>query len=270
MLQKKIKNILPELAQSMHFIGWPASALLTWYVLWQASFWVWRTSQSLLMTLLAMSVLSLMLVRLNPWAKTGWRAVFLVMGVPIATLVTYQFTLSVWVWLVACGVLLAMYPLRYWHDAPWFPTPSNALDGLANQLSLAHNSRILEAGCGTGDGMLALRMQYPHAHIVGVEVSRLLAFIARLRCRWLWRKTLGGEQSAPWQIIVTDLWRHDWRDYELVYVFQRPETMIKVQHKAQQELRSGAWLVSLSFPLPNRQPQHTFQSGRYTIWCYQY
>jgi hypothetical protein len=35
----------------------------------------------------------------------------------------------VWVWLSASALLLALYPVQSWADAPVFPTPRDALTG---------------------------------------------------------------------------------------------------------------------------------------------
>jgi hypothetical protein len=43
--------------------------------------------------------------------------------------------------------LLVLYPLQAWRDAPVFPTPRNALQGLAAELPLAPGAAILDL-CG--------------------------------------------------------------------------------------------------------------------------
>ena len=44
-----------------------------------------------------------------------------------------------------------------------------------------------------------------------------------------------------------DIWAADWSGFDLVYLFQRPESMARAAEKAQRELRPGAWMVSLEF-----------------------
>jgi len=43
------------------------------------------------------------------------------------------------------------------------------------------------------------------------------------------------------------MWSGDWSDFEMVYMFQRPESMERAARKAQAELRPGALLLSLDF-----------------------
>ena len=59
-----------------------------------------------------------------------------------------------------------------------------------------------------------------------------------------------------------------------MYLFQRPETMPRAVRKARQELRPGAWLVSLEFEamddLGRRIPptaRLTLEGGR-PVWLY--
>jgi hypothetical protein len=50
------------------------------------------------------------------------------------------------------------------------------------------------------------------------------------------------------------MWAADWSGFDVVYLFQRPETMPRAWRKACAEMREGAWLVSLEFPVPDRAP----------------
>jgi SAM-dependent methyltransferase len=169
--------------------------------------------------------------------------------------------LPVWAWLLPLLALLALYPLGTWRDAPLFPTPASALDGLAAAAPLAGDrvrgaARVLDAGCGVGDGLRALRRAYPQASIEGVEWSWPL----RLACAW----------RCPWaRVRRGDLWRDDWSEYDLVYLFQRPESMPRVVEKARREMRPAAWLVSLDFEARGLKPAATLlaPSGQ-RLWIY--
>ena len=140
-------------------------------------------------------------------------------------------------------LLLALYPLRSWRDAPLFPTPRDALTGLAKAVALPPGVRILDAGCGLGDGLLALRSEFPSAHIGGLEWSFLLRLLCAARCR------LAG---AKVEVERGDIWAADWSPYDMVYLFQRPESMARAMDKALSEMRPGAWLVSLEFEVVGR------------------
>ena len=60
----------------------------------------------------------------------------------------------------------------------------------------------------------------------------------------------------------------DWSAYDMVYLFQRPESMPRAVHKAA-ELRPGAWLVSLEFEALALQPTASYTApGGKTVWMY--
>ena len=48
------------------------------------------------------------------------------------------------------------------------------------------------------------------------------------------------------------MWARSWAGVDLVYLFQRPESMARAWDKARAELAPGAWLVSLEFDIPGR------------------
>jgi trans-aconitate methyltransferase len=147
--------------------------------------------------------------------------------------------------------------MRNWADAPVFPTPLNALADVPRHAPLPWGARVLDAGCGVGDGLLALRQAYPDVQLEGLEFSRPLSWLARWRCSWA-------------VIHHADMWQTDWGAYQLVYLFQRPETMARAVHKARQELAPGAWLVSLEFAAPELKPQASVSlDGGRSVWLYQ-
>ena len=129
---------------------------------------------------------------------------------------------------------------------------------LAGLAPLAPQARVLDAGCGMGDGLQALRRAYPQARIEGIEWSWPLRLLCALRCPWA-------------RVRQGDMWRADWSGYQLVYLFQRPESMARAAAKARAELAPGAWLVSLEFPLPDTQPQAQLRlPGGRRVWLYQF
>jgi hypothetical protein len=154
-------------------------------------------------------------------------------------------------------MLLAVYPLNAWRDAPLFPTPAHALDSLPQHAPLPNGARVLDAGCGLGHGLNALRRAYPQAQLHGLEWSWPLRWLCALRCPWA-------------QVRRADIWAADWSAYDMVYLFQRPESMPHAVVKARAELRAGAWLVSLEFECQGIQSTaQCAQPGGKMVWLYQ-
>ena len=236
-------------------LPWPLPALLAWAGAWLVFVALQRTgAPALLAVLLACSVG----VAASLLAGNWWRRSLIALGFPLSLALTGAAALPAWAWLAPLALLLLVYPLNAWRDAPVFPTPRQALDALAGLAPLAPQARVLDAGCGMGDGLQALRRAYPQARIEGVEWSWPLRLLCALRCPWA-------------RVRQGDMWRADWSGYQLVYLFQRPESMARAAAKAQAELAPGAWLVSLEFPLPDTQPQAQLRlPGGRRVWLYQF
>ena len=131
-----------------------------------------------------------------------------------------------------------------------------ATHGEADLIEGYRPASVLDAGCGMGDGLQALRRAYPQARIEGVEWSWPLRLLCGLRCPWA-------------RVRRADMWESDWSGYALVYLFQRPETMPRAAGKALAELAPGTWLVSLEFAAPGLLPQAQLRlPGGRVVWMY--
>jgi SAM-dependent methyltransferase len=207
---------------------------------------------------------------LQGWVPPGWRRWMVLGGLPLLMLITAGVSVvGPWGWLGLALALLVLYPLQAWRDAPVFPTPRSALQGLAAELPLPPSAAILDAGSGLGHGMEALRQVFPSARIHGVESSLLLVFLSR----WRLPRTLNRDRrstAALCKVVHGDMWSFPWAAFDLVYVFQRPESMQRAWDKACREMSEGTWLVSLEFEVPGPVPTRrlTCPDGR-GLWIYQ-
>jgi hypothetical protein len=236
-------------------LRWPLPALLAWAAGWIAMVALGRTGA----LAPGLAVLGGLLVAATPalFAATFWRRVIVAGGFPLSLVISgVGAVLPAWAWLLPLAVLALAYPVTAWRDAPVFPTPRDALAGLARHVALPANARVLDAGCGLGHGLRALRAVWPQARLEGVEWSWPLALATRLRCPWA-------------RVARGDMWRGSWAVHDLVYLFQRPESMARALAKADAEMRPGSWVVSLEFEAAGRVPHVRMEmpSGR-PIWIY--
>ena len=233
-------------------LPWPLPALLAWAAAWLVFVALQRVAPPVLALVLGCAVGVVASLLAHSW----WRRTLIAVGFPLSLAFAGVAAVPAWAWLAPLALLLLVYPLNAWRDAPVFPTPRQALDGLAALIPLAPQARVLDAGCGMGDGLLALRRAYPQARIEGIERSGLLRLLCALRCPWA-------------RVHRGDMWRADWNGYQLVYLFQRPESMARAGAKARAQLPPGAWLVSLEFPVPGEvaQAQLPLAGGR-VVWVY--
>ena len=207
---------------------------------------------------LALAAGSAVGVSWSVFGDTWWRRMWIGAGFPVSLLLTMPALAAVpaWAWLVPLAGLLLIYPVNAWRDAPLFPTPVDALKEAPQYAPLLAGSRILDAGCGLGDGLLALRQAYPRARLEGIEYALPLRLLCALRCPWA-------------SVCQGDFWRVDWSVYAMVYLFQRPESMDRAVKKAA-ELPAGAWLVSLEFEATQLHPTAKYRAaGGKMVWLYQ-
>lgn len=235
-------------------LRWPWPALAAWALGWV----VFAALQRGGTPAPAAFALATALGGLLGWrAGTRMRRAIVAGGFPLSALVlAAASSLPSWLWLAAGVLLLGAYPLRAWRDAPFFPTSAEALQGLDRLVRLPDDARVLDAGCGLGHGLQALRAVWPRVQLEGIEWSRPLAWAAAWRCRWA-------------RVRRGDMWGSTWAAHDLVYLFQRPESMPRAVEKARREMRRGTWLVSLEFEAPGLRPHARLAvPGQRVVWIY--
>jgi len=237
---------------------WPLPAVLAWALCWA----VFRELLGQGMALQwALGLSSALGVACSLWGATWWRRLLIAAGFPLSLAASLSAlgadSLPAWAWLLPLGLLLLVYPVNAWRDAPLFPTPPHALVDLPAHAPLPQGAHVLDAGCGLGHGLQALRLAYPQAELHGMEWSWPLRLLCGLRCPWA-------------RVTRADIWKASWASYDMVYLFQRPESMARAVDKARAELRPGAWLVSLDFEATTSTPHASWRApGGKMVWLYQ-
>lgn len=235
-------------------LAWPLGALCAWALAWGLYALLASSPAPAWLAPCAASALGVVLAIL---ASTRTRTLIVALGFPLSWLASGAAAgLPAWAWLLPLALLLLVYPLSAWRDAPIFPTAQGSLDGLAALAPLPPYARVLDAGCGLGHGLDELRLAYPRARLEGIEWSWPLAMAARLRCREA-------------RVRRGDMWAADWHGVDFVYLFQRPETLPRAVDKARRELAPGAWLASLEFEAEALEPQAMLQQPDLRpLWLY--
>lgn len=246
-----------RLITSPWLLPWPLPALLAWALAWGVCLALRAGAAPLWAALLLPSLAGL---ACSIMGATRWRQIFIALGFPLSWLLQGltggAAALPAWMWLVPLAVLLLAYPMHAWRDAPLFPTPPGVLQGLAEQVDLPAGARVLDAGCGTGAGLIELHRVLPQAELQGIEWSWPWRWWAGLRCPWA-------------RVRRGDMWADDWHACRLVYLFQRPESMPRAVEKARRELSPGAWLVSLEFEATQLKPHAVLRNvADKPVWVY--
>jgi hypothetical protein len=233
---------------------WPLPALAAWIGAWA----LWTMLRALEVPPgLALSLACMAGAVAALAVDGGLRRTLVAAGFPLSALVLGAGAeLPAWSWGAALLPLLLVYPVRAWRDAPFFPTPADALAGLDQTINLPAGASVLDAGCGAGHGLRALHRVWPQARFEGVEWSAPLRLLSQWRCPWA-------------SVKRGDMWQQSWGDHDLVYLFQRPESMPRAGAKALREMRPGSWLVSLEFEARELRPvARCGVPGGRPVWVY--
>lgn len=235
-------------------IPWPLPALLAWIGAWTVFLGLTATGAAPWMA----AALGVGIGLGAGWTgQTPWRRFFIAAGFPLSLVLSGLPTgIEPWVWLLPLGGLLVLYPTKSWKDAPLFPTPKNVLEGLGSVTNLPPNAPVLDAGCGLGHGLLELHRAFPQAQLYGLELSWPLRLLCALRCPFA-------------QVRRGNIWGENWAPYQMVYLFQRPESMPRAVDKAAKEMSPGTWLVSLEFPALPLEPTAVLRNRPdKPVWIY--
>ena len=242
---------------SIRRLPWPLPALLAWLLAWSL-FGAAAAAGAAPALSFALAAGAGGAVAVG--ASGAWRRLLAAAGFPLSALALGALpSLPAWGWLLAVLPLLLAYPLRAWRDAPFFPTPADSLEGLDRAVRLpraGEGARVLDAGCGLGHALQALRRIWPQAQLEGLEWSLPLSWGAAWRCRFA-------------RVSKADMWAASWAGFDVVYLFQRPESMARAMAKAEREMTAGRWLVSLEFPVPGCPPlAKCGVTGGRPVWVY--
>lgn len=234
-------------------LPWPLPAVLAWGIAWLIYLGGARLGLAPTAALIGALLVG---VLLSLAGASGWRRLIMAAGFPVSLLASGAAVIPNIAWLLLLVALLLLYPFKAWRDAPLFPTPARALDGLPVHVPLPAGAWVLDAGCGLGDGLRALHGAYPQVQLHGLEWSWPLRALCALRCRWA-------------RVRQGDIWQADWKPFAMVYLFQRPESMARAATKAGVEMVDGAWLVSLEFPITAQvaDVELPLSDGR-SLWAY--
>lgn len=164
-----------------------------------------------------------------------------------------------WMYVLPFGALLLVYGSSFRSQVPLFL--SNRLTAERFAGWLAGGLQVLDAGSGTGGFSLRLARLRPDCSVVGVEQAILPAWLGRFASRG----------CANLRLRRGDLWQQDFARYDVVYAFLSPVPMPALWRKASAEMRPRSWLVSNSFPVPDRAPDAVLEIDdrrRTRLYCY--
>ena len=144
--------------------------------------------------------------------------------------------------LATLAIIIGTFAWGALRGAPWVPTRRRDLDRI---VALAHaraGERVADLGCGTGGVLVGFAAR--GCRVRGWELAILPWLVARVR---FWR-TPGA------QIRYGDFWYTNLADCDVVYAFLMPASLARLAPKLAAELKSGARVITYTWPLPGWPP----------------
>ncbi len=143
-------------------------------------------------------------------------------------------------------LLLASFAYAAHSGAPWVPTWKKDFERIAELADLKPGETFVELGCGNGRVCRAVAERFPHAKVVGVELSVAQFVIAYMHTR------LSGLKNA--HIQFGNAFHADLSNTDVVYMFLMPETYEKIRPKLEKELKPGGRVITYVWPIPGWTP----------------
>jgi precorrin-6B methylase 2 len=142
--------------------------------------------------------------------------------------------------------------------AGYQPAPKKVVTTMLDKAEVGPNDLVFDLGAGTG-AIVFRAARERGARAVGVEVEPIRVAILRLR-RWF-----GGPKERV-QIEWGNLFDLNFRDATVVAVFLWPGAMERLRPIFEQQLRSGARVVSHWHPVPGWEPEWSDKATRVYLY----
>ena len=136
-------------------------------------------------------------------------------------------------------LFLALYLML--QGAPFVPIHGSKLEKINKLANLRPGMKIADLGSGDGRIVIALAQAGAEAH--GYEINPLLVLWSRHKIRKL---KLSSRAFVHWK----SFWSADFSSFDLIVIFGINHIMKRLENKLQRELKPGAKVVCLIFPLP--------------------
>ncbi len=163
--------------------------------------------------------------------------------------------------ITAIAIIVVWQTLQGRRFGPYVPSNMKMLRRALQELSLTSSDRFIDIGSGDGRAVIVAAKQFG-LRADGIEIAPVLCWWAMMRT-WL-----AGVRSKT-QIICGDLYQLDLSNYSIIYIFGLPTNIqTKVYEKLQHECKSGTYIISYSFSLPQQQPIKVLQDRWRKIMVY--
>ncbi len=140
-----------------------------------------------------------------------------------------------------------------WTRVPYIPTPTWVTRQMVEVAKIQGSECVYDLGCGDGRLLLETVKRHPSVTAVGFEVSPLPYLLA-------WAKNT--VRRRPVRLHFRSFFDADLSDADVLFVYQLPHMMRKLEEKLSRDLRPGTKVVSHGFQFPGRTPASVHDLGK--------
>lgn len=174
-------------------------------------------------------------------------------------------SLSLAIWIFYKLISAGFNPISRRREPPFVPTPNSLLTVISQLAALKDTDVFCDLGSGNGRVTFFLA-RHSGAQGIGLEKSWLLYLYSSLKAKF---------RRLPVKFLHCNLEARTLRDYDVVFAYLGPALMARLESKLSTEMKTGSRLISVSFPLQNRQAEiiKTVKVNRFetiTVYFYKY
>jgi Ribosomal protein L11 methyltransferase (PrmA) len=133
--------------------------------------------------------------------------------------------------------------------APWVPMPVAQARQMLTLAGVQPGEQVWDLGSGDGRLLIVAAREFG-AQAVGVEIEPLRALLSQLTLL-----VMGLHHRA--RIIRANIFEVDLGEAQVVTLYLLPKALTRLIPQLRQQLKPGARIVTLTYPLPGWQPLHT-------------
>lgn len=164
-----------------------------------------------------------------------------------------------WLYFFLFAMIALFFSHAIFERVPLYLSNSTTHRALIDYALKHQLKNAIDLGCGFGGVVRALDKNGIRA--VGVEGAPMTWIVARIL----------SNLFKTGQIKRGNIWDYPLEQIDLVYTFLSPVPMARIYKKAKSELKSGAVLISNSFPVPDVKPTEILMlsdSRKTTLYIY--
>lgn len=152
-------------------------------------------------------------------------------------------------------LILLIVPLTLYGfiiGAPIFFSPKKGIGEILILCNPKPGEKFYDLGAGNGRTMILAAKKFELA-IFGFELSPLLVLIAKLNL------LANGIKKST--LYLKNFYNENLSDADIIFCFLTPKAMARLKPKFETELKTGARVISYSFPIKGWQPKKTIRNG---------